>query len=769
MSLTFSVVINTLNRACLLRNAIDGLRHQRHDSFEIIVVNGPSKDQTEAFLANQSDVRSGRCPEANLSMSRNIGIAMARGDIVAFLDDDAVPEPAWLTRLEIGYRAKRVGAVGGYIRDHTGVRYQSRVTVCDRLGDCEGFEAATSVGLEKGGDRPWRFLSPTGANASFRRSALLEIGGFDETFAYFLDETDVNIRLLEAGWEVRFVPGAEVHHKYAPSAQRDHKKVPHSLFNPCCSKAYFALRHARPEMALGDILNHLSRHALTLRWHNKNLFELGMIDAAHHDRLNRSIEDGLKSGVVRGYSSGPPKLMRQETRDEHTHGTFRPIRQHLAVNRRLRLAFVSREYPPGPVGGIGVWTETAARALSERGHEVSVVTLAEGAPTIDFQNGVWVHRIAPNHRLGRRAPPLPDLPVSVSDHLNSVHDEISRIRVERGLDLVSWPIWDLEGLAVQAAGLLPTVVSLHTTYALSLPSKPEWRQNRLYRRQHVDKVIAAERELLATAPHLLANSTRLIEDIEAAYGLSLDSARIRTIAHGLRDMANAVPSPPLSRSRRVRLLFVGRIEERKGADLLLSILPAILGRHPNVEMRLIGNPVKDERGVGLADRFIARNKNEPWFPRVCFDGAVSSEELFEAYAACDVFIAPSRYESFGLVFVEAMMFAKPCVAFNIGGVSEVVADGETGLLAPPCDAAALQVAIECLIDDADLRTRLGNAGRRRYETTFTAALMGERLEHLYRTLLSSPKHRRDRHETTLRGMKAVVASATTDAIRLTDK
>ena len=110
MGLSFTVVINTLNRAAHLRTALASLRHQRHRAFEVVVVNGPSTDDTEAVLALWPDIKVARCTEANLSMSRNIGIAMAEGDVVAFLDDDATPEPDWLEHLEDLRRALRGGA-----------------------------------------------------------------------------------------------------------------------------------------------------------------------------------------------------------------------------------------------------------------------------------------------------------------------------------------------------------------------------------------------------------------------------------------------------------------------------------------------------------------------------------------------------------------------------------------------------------------------------------------------------------------------------------
>ncbi|HEX8997007.1 MAG TPA: glycosyltransferase family 4 protein, partial [Ktedonobacterales bacterium] len=109
--------------------------------------------------------------------------------------------------------------------------------------------------------------------------------------------------------------------------------------------------------------------------------------------------------------------------------------------------------------------------------------------------------------------------------------------------------------------------------------------------------------------------------------------------------------------------------------------------------------------------------------RVRFHGAVSDERLRGFYAAADIFVAPSRFESFGLILVEGMMFSKPVVGCNAGGMVEVVEDGVSGLLAEPGDVASLDACLERLITDADLRARMGAAARVRYEQRFTAERM----------------------------------------------
>jgi glycosyltransferase involved in cell wall biosynthesis len=103
-------------------------------------------------------------------------------------------------------------------------------------------------------------------------------------------------------------------------------------------------------------------------------------------------------------------------------------------------------------------------------------------------------------------------------------------------------------------------------------------------------------------------------------------------------------------------------------------------------------------------------------------------------AACDIFVLPAPAEPFGLVLIEAMAMGKPVIAAAAGGPLEIVADGETGLLFEPGDAASLAAAMRRLLENPDLRQRMGQAGRRRYEEMFTAQRMAENMAAVYESM-----------------------------------
>ncbi|HEM8508952.1 TPA: glycosyltransferase [Burkholderia cepacia] len=731
MSLRFSVVINTYNRAATLRNTLASMAYIRHPSFEVIVVNGPSTDETESVIAEYADVyKVGNCPEANLSKSRNVGIAMASGDIVCFIDDDAVPEPDWLDQLEKGYADPKVAAVGGYIRNHTGVEFQCKVTACDRFGDGQSFESVEDANPDIGVTAK-RYLALTGTNSSFRRKVLVEIGGFDEEYAYFLDETDVIVRMIDCGYEVKYTPDAEIHHKYAASHLRTTSKLPKSIYLPVRSKAYFCIQNALPGTSYTEIFAFLQRYAAGLKKDKKWYFNEGLIDTEHYHRLLREIDEGIYDGIADAHRFPNRRIMSDKYWEDRVQA-FKPVVPLLAADKRLKICLLSQDYPPANCGGIGVWTHEVATGLAAMGHEVSVVTRGHGHSTVDFENGVWVHRIVPVWWPERNEPPLPDIPPVIRDYAYTAFDEVKRIRARRGLDIVSTPIWGLEGIACVADGTIPTMVSLHTTFRLALPFKPEWKADEDYYSLHVEKIMRGEEWLLKNAQHILANSKAIIQDIEREYGLRIDRSKATIVPHGIEDVVHTGKVPRAGTQKSVNMLFVGRFERRKGIDLLLNVLPRLLRKYPNLNVKFVGeNGLPGPDGKTYVEHFQSENIGASVLERVTFAGVVSKAELLSSYEECDVFVAPSRYESFGLILIEAMRFGKTCVGSRIGGMQEVIVDGADGLLFEPDNEEDLLNVIDRAVGDPSLRVRLGDAARRSFLQKFSTEVMCTALTKFY--------------------------------------
>lgn len=729
-----SIVICTANRAQSLDRTLQSLQQLRYEWFEVVVVDGSHDQQTAAIVGQYPDaIRYTRCPELNLSMSRNIGIAHACGDIIAFIDDDAIPEPDWLDLLLTGYDDDSVAQVGGFIRDNRGIDFQCRFVTADRFGDTTHHDSIANVEIDEN-----HYLALTGTNFSARRDRLLEIGGFDEEYAYFLDETDVSVRLNDQGWRSVVIPEAEIHHKYEPSHMRTANRVPKTMYPQIRSKSYFSCVHGRLNHSLDQILNYLADLVEKERKWKADLFHCGQADMETVNRLIDEVERGARDGIRDAFFYSSARGISPELSAQAVGFEFAKFPLLLPPDERLRICFLSQDYPPLSNGGIGQWSLEMAEGLAARGHEITVICRSEtDYPYIDFINGVWVHRIVqqPYSRVG--AQEFEPAPHSLLHYSGSACDEIRRIQDRRQFQLVCGPIFDLEPLVALHELEIPTVVSLHTTYKLALPHKPEWLDNEDYRRNHVELTIRKEREILEIAPFIKSNTHALLADLEKAYEVELPEERTHVINHGLRDLSEGVEPFP-SNPDDIRVLFVGRLELRKGADLVFDALPTLLSRHPELIVDIVGDDQVFVNGTTLRSRFeeTARHLNLD-IDRVRFHGSVSRENLLKYYAACDIFVAPSRYESFGLIFVEAMIFSKPVVGIAVGGVAEVVTNEVDGLLIAKDDPLLLAEQISRLVSDLDLRQRLGTAARNTYETRFRLDNMLEKSEIYFRKVAAN--------------------------------
>ncbi|MEO6688185.1 MAG: glycosyltransferase, partial [Dokdonella sp.] len=182
----------------------------------------------------------------------------------------------------------------------------------------------------------------------------------------------------------------------------------------------------------------------------------------------------------------------------------------------------------------------------------------------------------------------------------------------------------------------------------------------------------------------------------------------------------------------LRLLAVGRLSRYKGFNVLIDALADV----GDATLLLIGN---GECEAELRMQARARGLEE----RIAFAGGLDDDALASAYASADAFVLPSldRGEAFGLVLLEAMRAGVAVVASAIpgSGVSFVVADGETGLLVAPGEPQALAAAIERTRDVA-LRTRLGQAGRKRWREHFTLEASASRMLSLYQNVWRNHVH-----------------------------
>ncbi|MBZ4689502.1 MAG: hypothetical protein JG765_753 [Cereibacter sp.] len=292
--MTVSLIVVSRHRPEALARAITAIRQQDLPRFELIVVADPAS----AARVSDPQIKLVTFDEANISAARNLGLAQAAGDVVAFLDDDAVPEPTWLRRLTDPFADPRVTKAGGFTRGRNGISFQWRACELDRCGEDHALAVdPEAVTLLEG--TTTRAPKVQGANCAFRTEPLRAIGGFDPAFRFYLDEADVCLRLPGL---TAIVPLAEVHHGFAESAHRRADRAPRTLREIGASTMVFLRRHAPEPLWPGalarlreDQRRRLLRHMVAGRLEPRDL-----------RRLLGTLEQGLAEGLRRPLAALPP-------------------------------------------------------------------------------------------------------------------------------------------------------------------------------------------------------------------------------------------------------------------------------------------------------------------------------------------------------------------------------------------------------------------------------------------------------------------------------
>lgn len=194
-----SVVVCSYNGSRTIRECCEALQQLHYSDYEVIIVNDGSTDST-AEIAGDFDVRLISTENMGLSHARNLGLRAATGEIVAYLDDDAFPDPHWLTYLAATFMKTRYVAVGG-----PNVTIQEDGWIAECIGHAPGNPTHILLSDDEAEHIP-------GCNMAFRREALQAIGGFDPQFRIAGDDVDVCWRLQQAGGTLGFSPSAMVWH-----------------------------------------------------------------------------------------------------------------------------------------------------------------------------------------------------------------------------------------------------------------------------------------------------------------------------------------------------------------------------------------------------------------------------------------------------------------------------------------------------------------------------------------------------------------------------
>ena len=402
------------------------------------------------------------------------------------------------------------------------------------------------------------------------------------------------------------------------------------------------------------------------------------------------------------------------------------------TKRLLNICLISREYPAETGwGGIGTYTHHLAHGLAERGHNVHVISQSLNGDKYYKEGKVSIHRVSHNNFFFHSGF-FREFSLRL-EYSRSVCLKLKEVVKKYKIDIVEAPNLSAESFVFGLSKKIPLVIRLHTHFSEAI--------NFYGVRRNIDSKLSCLIEDAAIRKSdLVTCSTRAHASL-VAEEIGIRKDKIKIIPLG-------IPLPPKNESRpegckNPVVLFIGRLEKRKGPHILAKAIPSVLKEMPDTEFIFIGRDTfvsKDCISIRGEDKhsfksMVLKMIPQMYLKNVRFLGYVEQKDMPYYFNLCDVFVAPSLYESFGLIYIEAMSYGKPVIGCGTGGIPEVIKDNKTGVLVPPDDYVSLANAIVDLLNNQKKRIEIGLAARKDIEASFSRELMIERTEKAYASLL----------------------------------
>ena len=674
---TFSIVIPAFQAAGFIGRAVESALDQTVPAVEIIVFDDGSTDDLHGALAPYGDrVRLERGVHSGLSAARNRGFRLAAGDFVANLDADDVLDKEWLAA--VGELAAARPDLDILTTDSFIVQGGRRVRRCYS----GGWVFATDDQRQRIVQQ--NFLTSI---AAVRRARFLEIGGFDESIRS-AEDWDFWLRLILDGSRAGCVAEPLAEYTVREGSMSTQSAVHLQNMIRVLEKVPDEQLELREREVL-ELTLAVNRKRLALLQTQRSLVR-GESDARRQAlALARRMDYPVLTRLKLVGSTLAPGIARRELErrgeQEWVGAGGMKVKRHLQPvgDGTLRVAFYSDS---GEIGGAEASLANLVAALGPRIQAVVV--------GVDRRVVEWVA----GHRPAATTVLLP------------------RIRSE----------WDLGAMAAHFRAfrrLRPHIlhVNLNATGASpwAILSGRATRGPRIVAVEHLPLPIRSLRRRLLerlVAPCLTAHvavGDRSAGEVARFMGVPRSS--IRTIHNGVPEL-DVEPLPRHTDGPVIGSL--GRLDEQKGFDVLVRALAEL----PDVTAVVVGEGSERDRLVQLGERLgVSEQLVLPGW----------SDEARRYLTAFDVFVLPSRFEGFPLVVVEAMLAGLPVVATDVGSVSEALLEGETGVLVPAEDPAALARAVRDLLADPARAREMGLNGRRRALARFTVAAMAGAYEALW--------------------------------------
>ncbi|QXV67504.1 glycosyltransferase family 4 protein [Mucilaginibacter sp. 21P] len=402
----------------------------------------------------------------------------------------------------------------------------------------------------------------------------------------------------------------------------------------------------------------------------------------------------------------------------------------------MRLGYISFEHPLGQRGGgIGTYVDQVATIMAQRGHDIHVFTGFSGTAYSTKSLKNYVLHLVP-------AKSIDVFRLAVIPFFEQANDE-------KPFDAIESAEYGADGISIKKKHFkIPLVVKLHTPSFLvkqlnftspSFTTKARFitgaivrgRMPKLYWKEQLNHDI--EKEIYLLADKVSSPSKSLAEIVANKWG-----HREITIIPNPYVPPAEIHSLNISQEKDVcRVLFLGRLEKRKGIYYLLAAIPQIIEVNPNIIFHFVGSDQPSYKD-SLTVRSLMEKRLHGYKKHLKFDGFIENQQLHNVFSESDLCIFPSLWENFPNVCLEAMAAGRAVIGTNNGGMAEMIDHLKDGYLIEPNSPAAITNAILALAGNPLLRLKLGTAARKKVLANYNAEVIGSMTEQFYLQVQQSP-------------------------------
>ena len=374
----------------------------------------------------------------------------------------------------------------------------------------------------------------------------------------------------------------------------------------------------------------------------------------------------------------------------------------------MKICMISTDFLPN-LGGIATHVYELSKTLVKQGNDVHVITFRNKFQGIKYEeiDGIEVHRIYfPHIKL-----------IGFFGYTFFAWLTLKSVIKRRGIDIIhSHTIPN--ALIAKFIGDIPKVETEHSSGFLEMVGKGKykWRYNWLL--NHANHIIGPSKELVDTFIELdiSPDKTSFISN-----GVDIEKFNPDVGGDKIRDRYNIRLDEKI-------VLCPRRLEPKNGVYHFIKAIPHIIKEIGNVKYLIVGDGSEMNKLKEAVSKLKIANQ-------VIFVGSVVNSEMPKYYAASDIVVLPSLKEATSIAGLEAMASGKPLVGTNVGGIPQIITEGETGILVPPKNPEALGRAIVYLLTNNEKRIEIGLNARKRVETEFSWEVIAKKTMRIYELVL----------------------------------